>query len=415
MTRPRWIPIGDYNVGDEERRAIAEVLDSGRLSEGRQVARFEREFAAYVGSEYCVAVNSGTSALIVMLKALEHLKGRAASPGQGIITSPLTFIATAAAVVAAGFEPVFADVDPRRFCIRPETVSEVLGESKGASSFAGLMPVHLMGYPADLARLGQIARDHRLHLLEDSAQAHGSVSGGRRTGSIGLAGAFSFYVAHNIQVGEMGAVTTSDAELAGLVRSLKAHGRRCACRICVRREGKCPWAGRKDEGDPRFTHDYIGYNFKTTEMQAALALCQLGRAGYIVASRHNNVRMLNELLAPFRDDLELPALEDGVSYLAYPLVLKEEARLTRANLCDELEKQGVETRPLFSCLPTQQPAFKHLRRLYEGRLPNAERLGSQAFYIGCHQFLGEEDLRRVAMAFRAVLDQAARRPRRRRG
>lgn len=407
MTVSRYVPVGDFRIGPVERQAILDVLDSGHLSEGPKVADFENAFAEYIGCKHAIAVNSGTSALIVMLRALWYRGNGAATPGGKVITSPLTFVATPAAIDAAGFEPLFVDVDPRRFHLCSNEVERALDEADETSAFAAILPVHLMGYPADLDSLTAVADKHGLLLLEDSAQAHGTTYQGRRTGSIGLAGAFSFYIAHNIQAGEMGAVTTNDAEMAQLIHSLKAHGRRCRCRVCRRREGLCPYIGREDEGDPRFTHDFIGYNFKTMEFQATLGLCQLRRADEIFAARQHHVRMLNDLLADFADELELPAFDDNVSYLAYPIVVRESARIGREHLRHELEKLGVESRPLFSCLPTQQPAFRHIRAQYEGRLPNAERLGRQAFYIGCHQFLNDDDLAYVAASFRKVLDEAA--------
>ncbi|MCK4602522.1 MAG: DegT/DnrJ/EryC1/StrS family aminotransferase, partial [Phycisphaerae bacterium] len=140
----------------------------------------------------------------------------------------------------------------------------------------------------------------------------------------------------------------------------------------------------------------------------AVGRCQLCRADSIFAARQNNVRVLSELLEPFADHLVLPVLDENVSYLAYPIVVRENAPFTRGALCHELEKYGVETRPLFSCLPTQQLAFQHLRGKYEGQLPNAERLGRDAFYIGCHQFLTNEDMDHVAKAFRRSFDGIAR-------
>ena len=403
MSEYRWVPVGDFRLGPQEREAILAVFDSGQMSEGPEVACFEKEFAAYVGTKYCIAVNSGTSALIAMLKAMQSLDGRETRSGSKVITSPLTYIATAAAVDAVGYEPVFVDVDPTRFCIQPESVAAALDAAEDVGAFAAILPVHLMGYPADLDALGEIARQHAMPLLEDSAQAHGTTYQGQRTGSIGLAAAFSFYIAHNIQAGEMGAVTTDDEQLARVVHSLKAHGRRCACRICRRREGLCPFADHAD-GDPRFTHDRLGYNFKPMEFQAVLGRCQLPKADAIFAARQHNVRVLNELLAPLADRLVLPAFEENVSYLAYPLVVRETCAQDREELCRKLEALGVENRPLFSCLPTQQPAFAHLREQYVDRLPNAEHLGRTAFYIGCHQFLTDEDLDHVAKAFHAVLD-----------
>ena len=207
----------------------------------------------------------------------------------------------------------------------------------------------------------------------------------------------------------MGAITTDDHEIIRLVRKIKANGRMCDCPICKRAEGKCPrlaaYKGEEDF-DPRFTHEFIGYNFKTMEFQAALAITQLKRADWITERRRENVKYLNEGLEGFSDVLKLPKFDPNVSYLAYPIVIKSPNKLSRRELRKELEGQGIETRPLFGCIPTQQPAFKYLKKDYEGKLPNADYLGKNAFYVGCHQYLTREDLDYMIKVFKEILSNS---------
>jgi dTDP-4-amino-4,6-dideoxygalactose transaminase len=388
------VSVGDFRIGKEEREAVLAVLDSARLSEGKKVQEFENAFARFVGTKYAVATSSGTGALLCSIAALKNHRELDIREGSKVITTPLTYVATSNAIVLSGLEPVYVDVDPMTFGITPEAIRAHLEEVDDPSEYSFILPVHLMGYPCDMDGIQKVAREYSLQVFEDSAQAHGSVYKGRRTGSLSLLSDFSFYIAHNIQVGEMGAVTTNDREIWRLVKKLKANGRVCDCPICTRLEGTCPrvfkGVGNEDR-DPRFTHDLIGYNFKTTEFQAALGLCQLKKAEWITERRRENVRYLNEQLEEFSDVLQLPLYSDEISYLAYPVVLRDE-KISRRVLRERFEKRGVETRPLFGCIPTQQPAYGFLREQYEGRLPNAEHLGSRAFYVGCHQFLEREDL-----------------------
>lgn len=396
----RRITVGDFRIGDVERAAVMEVLDSGRISEGPRVRQFELAWAEFVGTRYCVATSSGFGALVVTWQALKYQRGIARGK---VITSPLTYIADATSLALVGLEPVFVDVDPDTFGITPEAVRKHLAEAPDTEAYVGLMPVDLMGYPVRIDEFREIAAEYSLALVDDAAQAHGTLYQGHRAGSQGDAGIFSFYIAHNVQAGEMGAVVTDDLELYKLVKRLKAQGRACECIVCTRAQGICPGVGRHETGvedaDPRFTHDLIGFNFKTMEFQAALAIGQVAHVDDIIRKRYDNVAYLANALAPYSHLLQLPAVDPSVSYLAFPLVVREGSGLSRGALRDELEKRGVETRPLFGSIPTQQPAFAHLKAEYAGRLPNADRLGAHGLYVGCHQYLEEDDLRYLAQAF----------------
>jgi len=393
------IRVGEFKVDAEIRGAMERVLNSGRVSEGKETRAFELSFANYIGTKHAVAVNSGTSALIAGLSAIKSLTKPKKGLTPRVITSPLTYIATSNSVVLTGMEPVFVDVNPRKFDITTDEVQEILDKDREEITTA-LLPVHLMGYVCDMNRLNAIAKRHDLWLFEDSSQAHGSLYEGKRAGSMSDASSFSFYIAHNIQAGELGALLTNNREVARLVRKIKANGRLCDCLICTRLQGKCPkFRKGKDDWDPRFMHDMIGYNFKTMEFPTAIALAQIAKADEIAKKRRKNVKTLNDLLSVHADILRLPVYSNNVSYLGYPLVIRNSKRLNREKLQRSLEANGVETRPLFGCIPIHQPAFAHLRKQYKGKLPNAEYLGAHGFYIGCHQYLNEDDLHFVKEAF----------------
>ncbi|MCU0554099.1 MAG: DegT/DnrJ/EryC1/StrS aminotransferase family protein [Syntrophales bacterium] len=393
------VRIGDIRIGREETASVLESLAEGQLSEGRKTKEFEKLWARYIGTKHCVALNSGSSALLAGLHALIHdVRRPKVRPGCRVITSPVTYVATSNAVVLAGMEPVYVDIDSRTFTLDINQVEDVLRRDR--KGHALLLPVHLMGYVNDMDALNDLARRYDLAVFEDAAQAHGSLYKGRRAGSLSDLAEYSFYIAHNIQVGEMGAVVTDDEALCRLIRRIKANGRLCDCRVCRRSAGKCPHRGAAF--DPRFTHDLIGFNFKTAELHAAIAIPQVGRADAIIRARQHNVRALNAKLEPYAEIFQLPVYSEEVSYLAYPLVIRD-PRWSREKIMTALERAGVETRPLFGCIPTQQPAYRSLQQRYEGRLPRADFAGKNGFYIGCHQYLGRADLDCVEEAFRNLV------------
>lgn len=395
------IKVGDFKLGAKEKRVINEVLDSGRLSEGDKVREFEEKWAKFIGTKYCVAVNSGTSALIAGLYAIKNLyniKDKAK-----VITSPLTFIATVNSIVAAGFEPTFVDIDKDTFVIKPQEIEKALSREKNVSI---LLPVHLMGYASDMDEINALAKKNNLIVMEDAAQAHGTLYHKKKLGSLSSLGCFSFYIAHNVQAGEMGAITSDDYNLYCLAKKIKAHGRMCDCPVCTRPEGRCPRLKLhkgQDDFDPRFYHDIFGFNFKAMEFQAALGLVQLDKVDSIIEKRKYNVRYLNNGLDVFSDILQLPKYSDEISYLAYPLVIRKPDVISRKTLRRKLEEKGIETRPLFGCVPTQQPAYAYLRERYRDKLPNADYVGENGFYIGCHQYLKKEDLDYIISIFKRIL------------
>lgn len=362
------IRVGDYKITQKDKDSVMAVLDSNQLSEGKMVKEFERRWAEFIGTKYCVLTNSGTSALISCLTVMKNY-----TQNRNVATSPLTFIATVNAIVLSGYEPIFNDVDRETFTVKPFQVNADI-----------FLPVHLYGYPVDMDKF--IYK----YTIEDACEAHGTIYNGQKVGSIGDMGCYSFYIAHNIQVGDMGAITTNNKQLYEELKAIKAHGRLCKCAVCTRTNGTCPY---KDKSfDPRFTFNQIAYNFKTTEIQATLGLNQLDMANEIIATRQANVKYLNDGLQSISHILQLPQYDTNVSYLAYPIIVKEPGIIHRDKLCKELEQHGIETRPLFACVPTQYPAYEYMKPKWQGLLPNAEWLGVNGLHIGCHQYLTKENL-----------------------
>lgn len=401
----KQILVGTIEISQEEKTAINEVLDSGRISEGIKTREFEQKWAEFVTTKYCVATSSGSGALITALMALKYLYKLESR--LKVITSPLTYIADANALSVSGFEPVFVDIDPMKFCIACESIERHLKETNDVGDYSIILPVDLMGYSVELDKIKKIAAQYDLIVLEDAAQAHGTIYQGEKAGSNADLAVFSFYLAHNIQAGEMGCITTNNYDIYCLAKKVKTQGRACECPVCTRNKGFCSLLENyegDDDFDPRFSHSLIGYNFKTMEFQCALAITQLKRIDWIIQRRQENVEYLNKGLEDFSRLFQLPLHSPEISYLAYPIVIKEPGVISRKKLRNELEEKGIETRPLFGCIPTQQPAYSYLKEKYTGKLPNAEYVGLNGFYIGCHQYLSQEDLDYVVFCFGDILE-----------
>jgi perosamine synthetase len=397
--KKRVIRTGGFTFSEDEKRALYGVIDSNRITEYNKTNEFEKNWAKKVGTKYAVAVNSGTSALISGLYALKYLNKE--DKRKKVITTPLTFISTTNAILLSGLEPVYADVNINTFDINVTGIEKILRE-KDPKDFFAILPVHLMGYPCDMDGINKIAKENNLYVMEDSAEAHGTKYKGQNVGTLSDLSIYSFYVAHNVQAaGELGAVNTNNREIRNLVRKIKTHGRMCECDICRRMEGKCPYSSEGEEGiDPRFTFDEIGFNFKTNEFATTIANMRINQMDETNKKRRGIVQYLNEGLKDYSAILQLPKYSEDVSYLAYPLILRKGSRNSMMN---DLTERGIENRSLFGCIPTQQLSMAAFKKKYEGKLPNADYIGENGFYIGCHQDMVKEDLDYIIDNFREIL------------
>lgn len=395
----RVIRTGGFSFSEDEKKALYKVIDSNRITEHNRTNEFEKNWAKTIGTRYSIAVNSGTSALISGLYALKYLNKE--DKRKKVITTPLTFISTTNAIILSGLEPVYADVNPETFDINTKGIEKILKENNPKDFFA-ILPVHLMGYPCDMNEINRIAKENNLYVMEDAAEAHGTKYNGKNVGTFSDLSIYSFYVAHNVQGGELGAVNTNNREIRNLVRKIKAHGRACACDICGRMEGKCPNKSLYDEDmDPRFTFTEVGFNFKTNEFATAIANMRINQMEETNKKRQEIVQYLNEGLKDYSHILQLPKYSEDVSYLAYPIILKKED--IRSSITSKLQDRGIENRALFGCIPTQQPNMAAFKKQYEGKLPNAEYIGKNGFYIGAHQDMTKEDLDYIIHSFKEIL------------
>ncbi|MBI5375534.1 MAG: DegT/DnrJ/EryC1/StrS family aminotransferase [Candidatus Schekmanbacteria bacterium] len=394
----RKITVGSAIISDRAKALVNQALDSNRISSGKFVSEFEKLFAKYHGVRNAISVSTGSDADTLALVACGGYPTKRESE---IIIPALTFVSCANSVLHAGFIPRFVDIDPLTYQIDPSEIEKAL--SSDSSKVKGIMPVHLFGRPANMDPIKEIAKKYNLFIVEDAAEAHGAEYKGAKVGTIGDAGAFSFYVAHIITTGEGGAVITNNNEYAGILRSLRAHGRACKCEKCVLNidSSYCPLRFEYGEGiDTRFFFERIGYSSKMNELEAALGIADIEKLDEIINKRRSNLFYLNKELSKYKDFFqffeEMP--NERISPLVYPLVIRPEASFTRKDITDFLERKGIETRPMFGSIPTQQPAYKFIGHR-EGDFKNSEFIGKNGFYIGTHQGLNQEDLDYILTVF----------------
>lgn len=388
MNKILKIPFGTITITQKAKELVNQVLDSGRVSQGRLVREFEETFAKLIGTKEAVAVSSGTDADTL---ALALLYDYGAKRGDEIIIPALSFVATGNAVINAGFKPVFVDVERETLNIDPDKIQAVITKKTRA-----IMPVHLMGKPAKMDQINKLARKHHLYVIEDAAEAHGAVYKGKNIGNWGDLAAYSLYLAHIVTSVEGGIIVTNNKNFAEILRSLRSHGRACKCQQCVLNTASGFCAKRFQYGkniDIRFVFERIGFSTKMNELEAAVGLGSLEIYDQILNKRRRNLLVLMKGLKNFTDYFftieENP--DEKIGPHAFPIVLKEGVKFTRDQLVSFLEKNGVETRNLFWSMPTQCPGFKYLGYKL-GDFPNAEYLGNNGLHIGVHQDLGKKHL-----------------------
>jgi dTDP-4-amino-4,6-dideoxygalactose transaminase len=361
----KMIPIARPIITEEEKARILAVLDSGQLAEGEEVREFERRFAEYVGVAFAVATSSGSTALQVALEAL------GIGPGDQVITTPFTFVATSNAILHCRAEPVFVDVDPATFNIDPNAIEDAL---RSHPRVRALLIVHLFGLPCDMERIEDLASRHNLLLVEDCAQAHGAEFRGRKVGSFGHAAIFSFYPTKNLTTGEGGMVVTNDPQVARRARLL----------VNVGRDGE------------HYHYETVGYNFRMSNLAAAMGLAQLSQLEARNEARRRNARVLSEGLADL-PWLKLPKEPPGYRHVYNQYTLRVPGR--RDDLLRYLRGEGIGCRVYYPEVIPKTPAYQKLG--FGGTFPHAERLTQEVLSIPVHPALSEGELQTVIAAIRA--------------
>jgi dTDP-4-amino-4,6-dideoxygalactose transaminase len=364
------IAISQVSIGAEERELVERVLLSGNLAQGKFVAELEARFADLAQAAHVVATSSGTTALQLALEVA------GVGPGDEVVTSPFTFVATLNAILGRGAVARLVDIDPVTFNVVPELVEAALGARTKA-----LMPVHLYGLPADMGRIGSLAHQYGLRVVEDAAQAHLATQGDYHVGTEDL-GCFSLYATKNLPAGEGGLVTARDEADADRLRVLRNQGMRA-----------------------RYEYVAVGYNYRLTDLAAAVALGQLTRIAQIMDARRRNAEFLTSALQHI-PGLITPQVPSGYTHVwhQYTVRVTAEAPLTRDQLGTALDAKGIGTGVYYPKVLVDHPIFAEHPGVLADELPVARQLATEVISLPVHQGLSLVDLGRIATAVRASFE-----------
>jgi perosamine synthetase len=385
------IPLSKPDIGEREIEMVMDVLQSGRLSLGPKLLEFEGKFAEYVGTKYAVATNSGTSALHLCIRAL------GIGPGDEVITTPFSFVASTNCILFEGAIPAFVDIDPSTLNIDPDRLRTFLRDNclKDARQWAlidrsngrtvkAILPVHVFGVPCDMVPILALAREYGLHVIEDACEALGAEYCGRRAGTFGDAAAFAFYPNKQITTGEGGMIVTNDENLAKHCRSMRNQGR--------------------GEDSSWLSHARLGYNYRLSEMQCALGIAQLERVTELLEARKRVAAAYHKALARIPHLLLPSEFEDMKrSWFVYVVQLGLPAPKTvRDRVMARLREQGVECQAYFPAIH-KQPHVAGTSRLPAGQLYCAEEAADRCFALPFYPSLSDSEIQHVRKTLSRIL------------
>ena len=358
------ISIAKPIIGDEEKRAVLEVLDSGMLAQGKKVAEFENNFAKYIGVKHAIATSNGTTALHTAL--LAHGIG----PGDEVMTTPFTFIATANAIKIVGAKPVFVDIEEKSFNLNPDLIEAAITTKTRA-----ILPVHLFGLPADMEKIQKIANKHNLIIIEDACQAHGAAFDEQKVGSFGT-GCFSFYPTKNITTGEGGIITTNDLNIANKIRKLINHG-----------------------SEKKYYHDSLGYNFRMTDIAAAIGIEQLKKIDQFNQKRKENATLLSKILKD-KPGIVLPLITEGHSLHQYTIRIMPELGKNREEIIEILKQNGINSSVFYPLPVHKQKSFVEYNNL---TLPVAEKVSKQVLSLPINPSVTKEEIKFIGKTIKELI------------
>ena len=353
------ISIAKPMIGEEEKKAVSDVLDSGMLASGDIVHQFEDEFAAFTGAKHGICTTSGTTALEVALRAL------GIGAGDKVLTTPFSFIASTNSILYTGATPVFADIDPETFNIDPKAIEAAL---QADPAIKALLIVHLFGQPCNMDAIMPLVEKYHLLLVEDCAQAHGALWKDKKVGTFGNAACFSFYPTKNMTTGEGGAVVTDDAGIAENCRLLINHGMKV-----------------------RYHHDSIGYNYRMTNLAAAIGRCQLKKLDFFNRARQAHAAALNQQIS--NPDIVVPhihpdALSNYHQYTIRVLNGKRDA------LIETLKENGIGYGIFYPLTIPEQKCYADLN--FQTSWPVSDKIKNEVLSLPVHPALSEQDLSTIA-------------------
>lgn len=362
-------------IGEEEISTVEKVLRSGLLVQGKNVETFEEIIADYLGIKFAIAVSSGTAALHLSLLVLEI------GPGDEVIVPDFTFPATGNVVALIGAKPVLVDIDLSTYNIDPQKIEE-----KISSKTKAIIPVHLFGQPADMDSILEIARRHNLHVIEDAACALGAIYKGKKCGTIGDVGCFSFHPRKIITTGEGGMVVTNNKKIAERIRSLRNHG------ITKRKNG--------------YSFEYAGFNYRMTDFQGAIGVAQMKKLDEIIEKRREIANLYTYFLKNIKKSQvsQIPVEVEGNKhiYQSYVILLGED--IERDKIIMKLRKKGIETTIGTYALHCQ-PFYKKEYGYKEGTIRNSYETFKHSLALPLHQKMKKENIKKVAIALKEVIKE----------
>lgn len=370
------IPLARPDITDREIEAVVRVLKTPYLSLGPKLEEFERRLAGYAGVRYAVVVNSGTSALHLIIKAMGIREG------DEVITTPFSFISSANCILFERAKPIFVDIEPKTLNIDPARIEERITNKTKA-----ILAVDVFGHPADWDRLKEIADKHGLRLIEDSAEALGAEYQGKKAGSFGDAAVFAFYPNKQVTTGEGGVILTDDGKVAELCRSLRNQGR--------------------GERSGWLQHERLGYNYRMSEINCALGIAQMERIGEILKKREQVAQLYNQHLFPLEEEgfLKRPYVSPGVkmSWFVYVIRLSDQyTRDDRDEILRELRDRGIGCNDYFQPIHLQ-PFYRSLG-YNAGDFPVTEHVSARTIALPFYNRLGEEEVKAVVTALEGLLE-----------
>jgi perosamine synthetase len=369
------IHLSRPDITETEIKAACAVLRSPNLSLGPKVVEFEQAFAQYIGTKRAVAVNSGTSGLFLCMLAL------GIGPGDEVITTPFTFIASATPIMMAGAKPVFVDIDPISLNINPAKI-----ESKITDKTKAILPVEVFGNPAGFDKVCEIAQKHHLKIIEDSCEALGSALNGKKAGTFGTMSVFGFYPNKQITTGEGGMILTNDDELADICLSLRNQGR--------------------SKDDSWLCHTRLGYNFRLSDINCALGIAQLERIKQIKTKRRQVARWYQEILTD-DDRLIVPAEPSGcdISWFVFVVRLADEfSAQQRDKILEEMKNRGIQVGNYFPPVHLQPVMVKKFG-YKPGDFPITESISDRTIALPFYNDLTKDQIAIVCKTLKEVLDK----------
>lgn len=372
------------------------------LTAGRYAQQFEKEFSKFLGAKHCLLTNSGSSANLLAISVLTSPKlgKRRLKPGDEVITTACGFPTTLNPIIQNNLIPVFIDVDLETYNIQVDKIEKAISKKTKAIFIA-----HTLGNPVNLDKLLKIVKKYNLWFIEDSCDALGSKYKGKHTGTFGDISTFSFYPAHQITMGEGGAVLTNNLGLKRIIASFRDWGRDCWCEpgqdnACGKRFG---WKlGKLPFGyDHKYIYSHIGYNLKITDLQAAIGVAQLKKLPSFIKARRKNFDELYKFFKNYQNYFLLPQPEKKSEpcWFGFPLLVKNDASFTRNEIVNYLENNKIATRMLFGGNLTKQPAHLNIKCRVFQKLENTDLIMNNLFWIGVYPGLTRKKLDYIKRSF----------------